>query len=66
MYAYINGKLVYKCPTYVVIDAGGVGYHINISLNTYSSIGDKENYKLFVLTFTRGFSSNFVSSIVDR
>ena len=47
MYAYINGKLVYKCPTYVVIDAGGVGYHINISLNTYSSIADKENCKLF-------------------
>jgi len=47
MYAYINGKLVYKCPTYVVIDAGGVGYHINISLNTYSSISDKENCKLF-------------------
>jgi Holliday junction DNA helicase RuvA len=47
MYAYINGKLVYKCPTYVVIDAGGVGYHINISLNTYSNISDKENCKLF-------------------
>ncbi len=47
MYAYINGKLVFKCPTYVVIDAGGVGYHINISLNTYSGIGDQENCKLF-------------------
>ncbi|WP_448700731.1 Holliday junction branch migration protein RuvA [Mucilaginibacter sp. AW1-3] len=47
MYAYINGKLVFKCPTYVVIDAGGVGYHINISLNTYSGIGDKENCKLY-------------------
>ena len=48
MYAYINGKLVYKCPTYVVIDAGGVGYHINISLNTYSNIGDAENCKLYI------------------
>src|SRR5476651_2224815 len=47
MYAYINGKLVFKCPTYVVIDAGGVGYHINISLNTYSGIGDSESCKLF-------------------
>jgi holliday junction DNA helicase RuvA len=47
MYAYINGKLVYKCPTYVVIDAGGVGYHINISLNTYSNIADQESCKLF-------------------
>jgi Holliday junction DNA helicase RuvA len=47
MYAYINGKLVFKCPTYVVIDANGVGYHINISLNTYTGIGDQENCKLY-------------------
>ena len=47
MYAYIDGKLVFKCPAYVVIDAGGVGYHINISLNTYSRIGDVERCKLF-------------------
>jgi Holliday junction DNA helicase RuvA len=47
MYAYIDGKLVFKCPAYVVIDAGGVGYHINISLNTYSFLGDKERCKLF-------------------
>ncbi len=47
MYAYINGKLVFKCPTFVVIDAGGIGYHINISLNTYAALEEKENCKLF-------------------
>jgi Holliday junction DNA helicase RuvA len=47
MYAYIDGKLVFKCPTYVVIDAGGVGYQINISLNTYSSLQDSERCKLY-------------------
>lgn len=47
MYAYIDGKLVFKSPAYVVIDAGGVGYHINISLNTYSLLGDAERCKLF-------------------
>ena len=47
MYAYIDGKLVYKSPSYVVIDAGGVGYHINISLNTYSQLGLAERCKLF-------------------
>lgn len=47
MYAYIDGKLAYKSPSYVVIEAGGVGYHINISLNTYSKIGDTERCKLF-------------------
>lgn len=47
MYAYIDGKLAFKCPTYVVIEAGGVGYHINISLNTFSMIADQERCKLF-------------------
>src|ERR1700743_1142223 len=47
MYAYIDGKLAFKSPSYVVIDAGGVGYHINISLNTYSKLADTERCKLF-------------------
>jgi Holliday junction DNA helicase RuvA len=47
MYAYIDGKLVFKSPAYVVIDAGGVGYHINISLNTFSKLGVAERCKLF-------------------
>ncbi|MXV17919.1 Holliday junction branch migration protein RuvA [Hufsiella ginkgonis] len=47
MYDYINGKLAFKCPTYVVIDTGGVGYHIHISLHTYSGIAGKEQCKLF-------------------
>jgi len=47
MYAYIDGKLTFKNPAYVVVEAGGVGYHINISLNTYSSLGDVERCKLY-------------------
>ncbi len=47
MYAYIDGKLVFKSAAYVVIDAGGVGYHINISLNTYAQIENIERCKLF-------------------
>lgn len=38
MIAYIQGKLTFLCPTYAIIEAGGIGYHINISLNTYSAI----------------------------
>jgi holliday junction DNA helicase RuvA len=45
--AFIDGKLVQKTPTYVVIDCGGVGYSINISLNTYEKIADAERLKLF-------------------
>jgi len=47
MYAYIDGRLVFKSPAYVVIDVNGVGYQINISLNTYSLLGDAERCKLF-------------------
>ncbi len=38
MIAYIEGELTHKEPTHAVIEAAGVGYHIRISLNTYSSI----------------------------
>src|ERR1700712_1947981 len=47
MYAYIDGKLAFKSAAFVVIDVGGVGYHINISLNTYSKLGSSERCKLF-------------------
>ena len=47
MFAFIDGKLTFKCPTYVVVEAGGVGYHINISLNTYSAIGNAERCKIY-------------------
>lgn len=47
MYAYIDGKLTFKNPAYVVVEAGGIGYHINISLNTYSALGDTERCKIY-------------------
>ena len=48
MYEYLNGKLAYKAPTHVVLDVGGVGYHVHISLHTYSQIKDNEQCKLFI------------------
>lgn len=47
MITHIQGRLVEKTPTDVVIDCNGVGYHINISLHTYSKIPNAENIKLF-------------------
>jgi holliday junction DNA helicase RuvA len=47
MIAHIQGKLIEKTPTDVVIDCGGVGYHINISLHTYSLLPTSEHIKLF-------------------
>lgn len=47
MITHIDGKLVLKTPTYVVIDCGGVGYAINISLHTYDKLDNSERLKLF-------------------
>jgi holliday junction DNA helicase RuvA len=47
MIAHIQGKLVEKSPTEVVIDCNGVGYHINISLNTYALLPNTDAVKLF-------------------
>lgn len=44
----MNGKLVQKHPTHVVLDVGGVGYFVHISLHTYSQIKDSEQCRLFV------------------
>lgn len=47
MIHHIEGKLVEKNPTFAVIEAAGVGYVMQISLNTFSKIGDQEKCKLF-------------------
>ena len=47
MITQIEGKLVEKTPTYAVIDCGGVGYYLNISLHTFTILPDKERVKLF-------------------
>ena len=47
MITHIQGKLVEKNPTDVVIDCNGVGYFLNISLHTYSQIPEQEALKLY-------------------
>jgi holliday junction DNA helicase RuvA len=47
MIAHIQGKLVEKSPTEVVIDCNGVGYHIHISLHTYTLLPTTDYIKLF-------------------
>jgi Holliday junction DNA helicase RuvA len=47
MIAHLQGKLVEKSPTHVVIDCGGVGYHVNISLHTFSLLPTSDFIKLF-------------------
>ena len=46
MIAFLKGRLVHKEPTFVIIDVNGVGYQVNISLNTFSEIKDREDVRL--------------------
>lgn len=47
MIAYLEGKFSYKNPAVVYVDVNGVGYEVNISLNTYSSIQQLASGKLY-------------------
>ena len=58
MITHLEGKLVEKNPTDVVIDCNGVGYFINISLNTFSQIPDREHLKLYTYLQVREDSHN--------
>jgi len=46
MIEFLSGKLAESSPSYVVIECGGVGYFVQISLNTYSALGKNEHIKL--------------------
>lgn len=48
MFAFISGILVEKTPTYAVIDCHGVGYHLHISLNTFSKLPENGNCRLYI------------------
>lgn len=48
MFEYITGRLVEVAPAYAVVEAGGMGYFINISLHTYSEIEKQESVKLYL------------------
>ncbi|MFL2638596.1 MAG: Holliday junction branch migration protein RuvA [Flavobacteriaceae bacterium] len=47
MITQIKGRLLEKTPTELVIDCNGVGYLINISLNTFSKLGDSESLSIY-------------------
>lgn len=47
MIAHLQGKLVEKSPTHIIIDCGGVGYHVNISLHTYSLLPNTDFIKVY-------------------
>jgi len=53
MYEFLQGVLTEKNPTYVVLENNGIGYLVNISLNTFSKIKDLQKTKLFTHFYVR-------------
>jgi len=50
--AYLQGKLTHKNPAFVYVDCNGVGYHVNISLNTYSKLENLDEVKIMTYMHT--------------
>jgi Holliday junction DNA helicase RuvA len=50
MIGYLSGKVISSKPTHLLLDVNGVGYDINISINTFEKIAEKETVNLFIHT----------------
>jgi Holliday junction DNA helicase RuvA len=46
MITYLKGPITHKSPTFIIVEAGGVGYHVHISLHTYTQIEKLETVKI--------------------
>jgi holliday junction DNA helicase RuvA len=73
MYEYLEGRLIEKTPTYAVVDCGGVGYHVFISLYTSEKLGNQKDCKLFTHLVVRedahilfGFSNRTERAIFQQ
>lgn len=50
MIGYLTGKIISSKPTQILLDVNGVGYSVNISINTFEKISEKESVSLFIFT----------------
>ena len=48
MYEYIRGIIIERNPAHIIIEAGGIGYFVNISLNTYSKFNQKKEGLIYL------------------
>jgi len=53
MIEHLNGRLIEKSPTHIVVECNGVGYFLNISLHTFSKLTDDENLKIYTHLLVR-------------
>ena len=71
MIEYIKGELVDATPAWVVVECNGLGYGINVSLNTYSAVQGKKEVKLYIYEAIRedayvlyGFATRQESNVI--
>jgi len=50
MIGFLTGKIISSKPTQILLDVNGVGYSVNISINTFEKISEKESVSLFIFT----------------
>ncbi len=53
MIGYLHGKIIFKKPTKILVDVNGVGFLVNISINTFEKIADKEEVSLYTYMSVR-------------
>ena len=53
MIGYLHGKIILKKPTKVLVEVSGVGFLVNISINTFEKIADKEEVSLYTYMSVR-------------
>lgn len=53
MYAYLKGEITYRSPAFIVVEAGGVGYHVNIPLSTYTVLEGQERATVYTHLIVR-------------
>lgn len=47
MYAYLKGAITFRSPAFIVVEAGGVGYHVNIPLSTFTALEGREQATVY-------------------
>ncbi len=72
MITHLNGKLIEKNPTNVIIECNGVGYNVLTSLHSFSQMGNEESIRLFTRFIVRedaqllyGFVTNIERKVFD-
>ena len=66
MIHHISGNLIKKSPTEIVLECGGVGYLIHISLNTYDALGTEDSLRLYTVPVYKEDSQSLYGFVTEQ